>query len=210
MSDSSSMSTTTDDDSIPVEQQVDSLSRMVENLERRLTTVEDERDSLRAELDGLREELHEERERREHLAGELERRTSLLARADEMDGWDTAKYAAYIVQKLATICREEGYQRQWVDASTAWDWVNRIPDRTSMYDIFRKAEALTDGPVQYIDEVRGSDPPSRLELDLSAGELPRSVGQHAIAVCGNSTTQESGVGTVGSGLDAPDTGGGDS
>lgn len=207
MSDSSM--STTPDDGIPVEQQVDSLSRMVENLERRLATVEDERDSLQADLDALRDDLQAEREQREQLSRELERRTSLLARADEMDGWDTDKFAAYIVQKLATICREEDYKRQWVDAATAWDWVNRMPDRTTMYDIFRKAEALSDGPVQYIDEPRGADPPSRLELDLSAGDLPRSVGQHAITVCGDATTENGAVGGASRGLDAPESHGGD-
>lgn len=151
---------------------------------------------LQQTVDQLESDFQQYRRQIEATIGELEQRTDLLKDANASNASTAELRAAKLVQKLADKADRKATDREWIDHEEAWSTLNYEPDRTSVYDIFRKAEQLVSRQdvLYYVSENRGAQKPSRLVFDRTAGELPGVVAGTDLEGCGRSTTKNGGEG----------------
>lgn len=200
---SESMSTDDPADNQPHTQRLDTLENRLDGLNELLDLQDDiieQQETKIAELqqtvDRLSDEFEQYQRQVEATLGELNQRTDLLKDANAANASTSELRAAKLVQKLADKAERKNTDREWLDQEEAWSTLNYEPHRTSVYDIFRKAESLVGRPdvLYYASEKKGSQKPSRLVFDRSAGELPGVVAGTDIDDCGRSTTKEGGEG----------------
>jgi hypothetical protein len=171
----------------------DSFIDWVEGLEDRLDDAETANQHLREEIARLDEE---NRELRAQLA-KVESNSSLLEKAKQAELSSPEERAVACIQKLKNKADRTNSDRVAIDQEKGWDAVNYSVDRTTVYDIFRKAETILGRPdvLWYQSEPRSSDKDSRLILDRTDENLPESVGGHTLTEGrGRSTTPEMGDG----------------
>ena len=168
---------------------------MTDDLESRVGALEDELSTLRKEVgavretankalsrsidiktdfediqhsdDRLRSEVHELRSTVRNLQNEIANQSS------DIETW-TARLLENMLQEAA---RSGG--RSVVKAEEAWSRLDYEPDRTTLYDVFDTADKKAESEaVNYESDSR----PYRLQLDVSKGPIPRTVGLHVIDV----------------------------
>lgn len=168
--------------------------RSREDLIERVEALEAENEQLAEELDtalGWARDAHETvaehhdrirdlettiehlREDVEHDLAELRERTSLLAVVAEGQT-DRDTKAAACIQLLAEDAGEGGTAEMTV--REGWNALHRATDRTNMYDVYARAEALVDrvlGPEQQVVVYSDGTEPYTLVVDRSAGDLPQ-------------------------------------
>lgn len=120
-------------------------------------------DDLEAENEALRQRVEE-----------LEEATSLVSQVNESRALDVDDRAVICLQTLANDAGRDG--KATMTVSEGWSTLGREFDRTRMYDVLRRAVSLVgdDDVCWFQKESRGSQPPSRLILDRSAGDLPET------------------------------------
>lgn len=166
----------------------------VEGLEDRVEDAETKNQHLREEISRLDEE---NRELRAHIQ-ELEQATSLVEKAKQAELSSPEERAVACIQNLKNKADRRNADRVSINAEEGLSAVNHSIDRTSIYDVFRKAESLLGRPdvLWYQSESRSSEKDSRLILDRSSEDLPESVAGHKLSEDrGRSTTPEMGDGT---------------
>jgi len=181
-----------------LETRFDGLSDWVESIETQLERVRQENRELHDEVDRLDEENRKLRARLQ----EVENSNSLLAKAKQAELSSPEERAVACIQKLKNKADATGADRVAIDQEAGWEAVEYAVDRTTVYDIFRKAEKLLGRPdvLWYQSESRSSEKNSRLILDRSEGDLPESVAGHTVSdVRGASTTPNQGDGGAQSG-----------
>lgn len=131
--------------------------------------LSDRVDQLEAENDELRQRLekHEDSD-------------AFLQNAQKKGASTGVQRSAIILQTLAMRARGRGSSRSEMTADgceTALNAVGESVDRTSTYDILRRAARLIDDDdtVWFQKEPRSAQKPSRLIMDLSDGYLPAMV-----------------------------------
>lgn len=175
-----------------LESEVSAYGEIIADLESDLTAERERREQLEQELETVREENRQLR----HTVADLEERLQFLGAVQEHDQMDASQRAAYLVFGLLNKAEATGREKVSYDKDDALDRLDYSIHRTSVYDVFEKAEQLVGEPdvVRYCREDRGSEKPSRLVLDRSNGELPSSIGGVARTTvredCGDSTTSE--------------------
>lgn len=142
------------------------VSRIREERDAEIARLEDEIDTLRSEVEELRST------------------TRLLDHVANAGQLDIETRAAICIQTAYNEAKDANGDMAYLTARDAWTALGRSHDRTRMYDVFRKAESLyadavgvdvdevgSDHPLYFKKEDRGHEPPSRLVVDLSNGEL---------------------------------------
>lgn len=142
------------------------VSRIREERDAEIARLEDEMDTLRSEVE------------------ELRTTTRLLDHVANAGQLDIETRAAICIQTAYNEAKDANGDMAYLTARDAWTALGRSHDRTRMYDVFRKAESLyadavgvdvdevgSDHPLYFKKEDRGHEPPSRLVVDLSNGEL---------------------------------------
>lgn len=192
------MSAPNDDKLDALEDRFDGLSDWVESLEGQLKDVRQENRELHDEVDRLDEENRKLRARLQ----EIENNNSLLEKAKQAELSSPEERAVACIQKLKNKADATGADRVAIDQEAGWEAVEYSVDRTTVYDIFRKAENILGRPdvLWYQSEPRTSEKNSRLVLDRTEGDLPQSVAGHTVSgVRGASTTPNTGEGGAESG-----------
>lgn len=147
-------------------EQADSLAKhaieLVNKKDERIETLESELDALQATVDELREA------------------NAMALQVNEKRAMDVDDRAVACLQTLAADATQRDPRKASMTISEGWSTLGREFDRTRMYDVFRRAESLIDDTdtCWYQKEPRGSQPPSRLMLDLSEGEVPDEIAGH--------------------------------
>lgn len=173
----------------------------VEGLEDRVDDAESKNQELREELTRLTDENRELRAR----VQELEQATSLVEKAKQAELSSPEERAVACIQNLKNKADGRNADRVAITGEEGLSAVNHSIHRTSIYDVFRKAETLIGRPdvLWYQSEPRSSEKDSRLILDRSAEDLPESVAGHTLSEArGRSTTPEAGDGGAQTGKQA--------
>jgi predicted RNase H-like nuclease (RuvC/YqgF family) len=195
------------DDLERLQSELDAYSQIVAELETRIdeknqtiTQLEDRMDALERENRQLRHDLDEQREKRDWLQA-----------AQQADQMDQDLRAALCVQNLLAKADSTGRQRVSMDNSDGMEALNHSIHRTSVYDVYEKAEKLVgDTDVLWFKrEPRSSKKNSRLILDRTNGNLPRMLAgvelHNTSNRCGGSTTPQQGAGGREAATDGGDT-----
>lgn len=113
------------------------------------------------EIDALRERLDD-----------LEDANSIVADVNDSRAMDVDDRAVVCIQTLANDAGSDGNASMTI--SEGWSTLGREFDRTRMYDVYKRAEALVgdDAVCWYQKEPRSSNKVSRLILDRTDGDLP--------------------------------------
>ena len=156
---------------------VEAALSMAREARQEVSQIRQERDEEIARLEGEIETLREEVE-------ELRSTTRLLDHVSNAGQLDIETRAAICIQTAYNEAKDTDGNMAYLTARDAWTALGRSHDRTRMYDVFRKAESLyadavdadvdevgTDHPIYFKKEDRGHEPPSRLVVDLSNGEI---------------------------------------
>lgn len=147
-------------------EQADSLAKhaieLVNQKDERIETLETDLDDLRTTVDELREA------------------NAMALQVNEKRAMDVDDRAVACLQTLAADATQRDSRKAAMTISEGWSTLGREFDRTRMYDVFKRAESVIDDPdtCWYQKEPRGSQPPSRLMLDLSDGDVPDELAGH--------------------------------
>jgi len=150
---------------------------MAREARQEVSQIREERDEeverLEAEIDRLHDEIEE-----------LRAATRLIDHVADAGQLDNETRAAICIQTAYNEAKDAANDMAYLTAREGHSALGRSVDRTVMYDIFRTAEALyadaagvdvdevgTDHPLYFKLEDRGKQPPSRLVVDLSNGDL---------------------------------------
>lgn len=127
----------------------------------RIDNQADRIDELEAENEALRERLDD-----------LEDANSIVADVNDSRAMDVDDRAVVCIQTLANDAGRNGQASMTI--SEGWSTLGREFDRTRMYDVYKRAEALVDDDAVcwYQKEPRSSNKVSRLILDRTDGDLP--------------------------------------
>lgn len=136
--------------------QVNELREVVHDLENKLEAEQEERLRLQAELKGLREDTE--------LVSEM-RDNSELTKKDQR--------AIILVQTLYRDAGPNGKARLTIKDGE--NTLQSTVSRSQLYPTFKRATELVgdDDVLEFVEKPRGSDPPSHLLMNRSAGDVPR-------------------------------------
>jgi regulator of replication initiation timing len=191
-----------------LEDRVGELEAMVEEFKRASRAAFQKAESAESELGEVREEqaaleeevatLREEKATLEQELDEVRERTDLLQAVRNASSLDSEEQAAVCIQNLHNKALNND-DRAELPPSEGLTALGHSIDRTSIYDVYRRAERLVGDHdlLWYQSEPRNAEKNSRLILDLTKGSLPSTVAGydiHAQEDCGTSTTRDPGVG----------------
>jgi uncharacterized protein YdcH (DUF465 family) len=187
----------TDDPPSPseLEARFDSFIQWVDGLEDRVEHAETQNQELRDELSRMKDDHRQLRARIQ----ELQQATSLLEKAKQAELSSPEERAVACIQNLKNKADRRNANRVAINAEEGLSAVNHSIDRTSIYDVFRKAEDILGRPdvLWYESEPRSSEKDSRLILDRRSEDLPGSVAGHSLTEArGRSTTPDMGDGAA--------------
>lgn len=139
------------------------LDRLTEKDEQ-IEALEAETEALRAHIDDLREEQ------------------SLLQHVDSARDLTVDERAMVCLQTLYDDARNSEGEKAYMTVREGWTELGRSIPRPRVYDVFERAETLVDDDhlCWYQKEPRGSQPPSRLMLDVSTTDLPDELDGHVV------------------------------
>lgn len=159
------------------EKAVEAALSLAREARQEVSQIRQERDEAVAELKNEIEALREE-------VKEVRSTTRLLDHVANAGQLDIETRAAICIQTAYNEAKDADGDMAYLTARDAWTALGRSHDRTRMYDVFRKAESLyaqavdvevdavgTEHPIYFKKEERGHEPPSRLVVDLSNGDL---------------------------------------
>lgn len=183
----------TDDDEIePNYAQHPERARKLATLQQRIESVEqraDQADALaKTALDLVNEkddEIEALRQENEELRAEIEdlrESQSLLQHVNSTSDLSVDERALALLQTLYRDASSGQSDTAHMTVREAWTELRREIPRSRVYDAVERAETLVDDAdlCRYKKEPRGHQPPSRLILDLSDGDLPTEINGHPI------------------------------
>ncbi len=191
-----------------LEARVDELEEMVGEFKAASKAAFQKAKSAESELGDLREDhadlqtevetLRDENAALEQELDEVRERTDLLQAVRQASSLDSEEQAAVCIQNLHNKAQNND-GRASLSPSEGLSALGHSIDRTSVYDVYRRAERLVgdDDLLWYQSEPRNADKNSRLILDLTEGSLPSTVAGHDVRTqdaCGSSTTRNPAVG----------------
>lgn len=150
-------------------------AKQADALAKRALDLVNEKDEKIAELEAQIEELRTENE-------ELREGQSLLQHVADAGDLSVDERALTLLQTLYHDASSSQSGKAHMTVRDAWGTLRREIPRSRVYDAVERAEALVDDKelCEYRKEPRGHDPPSRLILNLSDGDLPREINGHPI------------------------------